>query len=225
MKILLIEDEAELRRTISQFLYEQGYLVESAGDFRKASEKASDYDYDCVLVDLNLPGGSGLDIIRELKKNHSSAGIIIISAKDAIDDKITGLDLGADDYLAKPFHLTELNARIKSVVRRRQFDGEKQVEFEEITLFPDQQTAKVNGEKLELTKKEFDLLSFLIANKNRVITKSSLAEHLWGNDISAVDSFDFIYSHVKNLRKKITDAGGRDYIRTVYGTGYKFTAV
>ncbi|MGL5890030.1 MAG: response regulator transcription factor [Bacteroidia bacterium] len=224
MKIMLVEDEPELRRTIGQFLYEQGYVVETAGDFRKASEKAGDYDYDCVLVDLTLPGGNGLDIIRQLKKNRSQAGIIIISAKDSTDDKITGLDIGADDYLAKPFHLAELHARIKSVVRRRQFAGEKQVEFEEITLFPDQQTARVNGEALELTKKEFDLLSFLIANKNRVITKSSLVEHLWGDDISAADSFDFIYSHIKNLRKKIIDAGGKDYIRTIYGTGYKFTA-
>lgn len=224
MKILLIEDEPELRRTVKQFLHSEGYLVESAADFRKASEKAGDYDYDCVLVDISLPGGNGLDIVRELKKNHSQAGIIIISAKDSIDDKVLGLELGADDYLAKPFHLTELNARIKSVVRRRQFSGENQVTFEEITISPEKQQAQINGKTLDLTKKEFDLLVYFIANKNRVITKSSLAEHLWGDDISTADSFDFIYSHIKNLRKKITDAGGRDYIRTVYGTGYKFSA-
>lgn len=222
MKILLIEDEPELRRSIMQFLHQEGYVVEQAVDFQKASDKAGAYDYDCVLVDITLPGGNGLEIVRQLKKERSKAGIIIISAKNSLDDKVAGLELGADDYLAKPFHLSELNARIKSVVRRASFGGNKEIEFESIRLDPDAKTVKVNGKNVTLTKKEFDLLLFFISNKNRVITKEAIAGHLWGDDMDMADSYDFIYSHIKNLRRKLIEAGAEDYIRTVYGTGYKF---
>lgn len=222
MKILLIEDEPELRRAIKQFLYQEGYLVESAADFRKAEDKTGIYDYDCVLVDITLPDGSGLDIIRQLKEKKSKAGIIIISAKNSLDDKLEGLDIGADDYLPKPFHLAELNARIKSVLRRRNFNGEKKIVFREISIDPDAQSVSVKGKNMLLTKKEYDLIVFFISNKNRVVTKTSIAEHLWGDDMDMSDSFDFIYSHIKNLRKKMLDAGGSDYIKTVYGSGYKF---
>lgn len=222
MKILLIEDEPELRRSILQFLHQEGYVVESAADFRKAEDKAGAYDYDCVLVDITLPGGSGLDIIRQLKKAKSKAGIIIISAKNSLDDKIEGLELGADDYLPKPFHLSELNARIKSVVRRLSFEGEKEITFNEIRIHPEAKSVLVKNKPVVLTKKEFDLLLFFISNKNRVITKESIAEHLWGDDMDMADSYDFIYSHIKNLRKKIVEAGAEDYIQTVYGAGYKF---
>lgn len=222
MKILLIEDEPELRRSILQFLHQEGYVVESAADFRKAEDKAGAYDYDCVLVDITLPGGSGLDIIRQLKKAKSKAGIIIISAKNSLDDKIEGLELGADDYLPKPFHLSELNARIKSVVRRLSFEGEKEISFNEISIHPEAKSVLVKNKPVVLTKKEFDLLLFFISNKNRVITKESIAEHLWGDDMDMADSYDFIYSHIKNLRKKIVEAGAEDYIQTVYGAGYKF---
>lgn len=222
MKILLIEDEPELRRSILQFLYQEGYVVESAADFRKAEDKAGAYDYDCVLVDITLPGGSGLDIIRQLKKAKSKAGIIIISAKNSLDDKIEGLELGADDYLPKPFHLSELNARIKSVVRRLSFEGEKEISFNEISIHPEAKSVLVKSQPVVLTKKEFDLLLFFISNKNRVITKESIAQHLWGDDMDMADSYDFIYSHIKNLRKKLVEAGAEDYIKTVYGAGYKF---
>jgi DNA-binding response OmpR family regulator len=222
MKILLIEDEPELRKSIKQFLHQEGYLVESASDFGKAADKAGVYDYDCVLVDITLPGGNGLDIVKQLKKAKSKAGIIIISAKNSLDDKITGLELGADDYLTKPFHLSELNARIKSVIRRMSFEGEKEIVFEEIKINPDAQTVLVKKKDISLTKKEFDLLVFFISNKNRVITKESIAEHLWGDDMDMADSYDFIYSHIKNLRKKLIDNGAEDYINTVYGAGYKF---
>lgn len=222
MKILLIEDEPELRRSILQFLHQEGYVVESAADFRKAEDKTGAYDYDCVLVDITLPGGSGLDIIRQLKKAKSKAGIIIISAKNSLDDKIEGLELGADDYLPKPFHLSELNARIKSVVRRLSFEGEKEITFNEIRIHPEAKSVLVKNKPVVLTKKEFDLLLFFISNKNRVITKESIAEHLWGDDMDMADSYDFIYSHIKNLRKKIVEAGAEDYIQTVYGAGYKF---
>jgi DNA-binding response OmpR family regulator len=222
MKILLIEDEPELRRSILQFLHQEGYVVESATDFKKAEDKAGSYDYDCVLVDITLPGGNGLDIIRQLKKARSKAGIIIISAKNSLDDKIEGLELGADDYLPKPFHLSELNARIKSVVRRRNFEGNSEIRFGEITIDPEAKSVAVNGKAVTVTKKEFDLLLFFISNKNRVITKESIAEHLWGDNMDMADSYDFIYSHIKNLRKKLIEAGSADYIKTIYGAGYKF---
>lgn len=222
MKILLIEDEPELRKSIKLFLHQEGYLVESAADFAKASDKAGIYDYDCVLVDITLPGGSGLDIVKQLKKSKSKAGIIIISAKNSLDDKISGLELGADDYLTKPFHLSELNARIKSVIRRMSFDGGNEIVFEEITIQPEALTVIVKKQTVSLTKKEFDLLLFFVSNKNRVITKESIAEHLWGDDMDMADSYDFIYSHIKNLRKKLMEAGSGDYINTVYGAGYKF---
>ncbi|CAN5276282.1 response regulator transcription factor [soil metagenome] len=222
MKILLIEDEPELRRSIKQFLHQEGYVVESAADFSKATDKAGVYDYDCVLVDITLPGGSGLEIVRQLKQSKSKAGIIIISAKNSLDDKIAGLELGADDYLTKPFHLSELNARIKSVIRRMSFEGNKKIVFEEISINPEAQSVSVKRKNLSLTKKEFDLLVYFISNKNRVITKESIAEHLWGDDMDMADSYDFIYSHIKNLRKKLIEAGANDYIKTIYGAGYKF---
>lgn len=222
MKILLIEDEAELRKSIKQYLHEEGYLVESASDFVKASEKAGVYDYDCILVDITLPKGSGLDIIKQLKENHSKAGIIIISAKNSSGDKIKGLDLGADDYLAKPFDLAELNSRIKALIRRRSFDGGKSIIVSEITIIPDERQVKVNGNVVNLTAKEYDLLLFFIANKNRVVSKNAIAEHLWGDDSDQMDSHDFIYVHLRNLRKKLMEKGCADYVQTIYGIGYNF---
>lgn len=222
MKILLIEDEAELRKSIKQYLHQEGYLVESAADFVKASEKAGVYDYDCILVDITLPKGSGLDIIKQLKENHSKAGIIIISAKNSSGDKIKGLDLGADDYLAKPFDLAELNSRIKALIRRRNFDGSKSIVVNEITIIPDERQVKVNGDSINLTAKEYDLLLFFIANKNRVVSKNAIAEHLWGDDSDQMDSHDFIYVHLRNLRKKLMEKGCTDYVQTIYGIGYNF---
>lgn len=222
MKLLLIEDEPELRKSIKHYLYEEGYLVESAADFIKASEKASDYDYDCVLVDITLPRGNGLDIIRQLKQKNSKAGIIIISAKNSASDKITGLDLGADDYLAKPFDLAELNSRIKAVIRRRSFNGNTSIVVNEITIIPEQHIVKVNDEQVNLTAKEYDLLLFFISNKNRVVSKNTIAEHLWGDHSDQMDSHDFIYVHLRNLRKKLTDKGCNDYVQTIYGIGYNF---
>jgi DNA-binding response OmpR family regulator len=222
MKILLIEDETALSDSIMSYLREEGHTCELASSFKSAGMKADIYSYDCLVVDITIPGGSGLDIIRELKKKGSEAGIIIISAKNSIEDKISGLDLGADDYLTKPFHLSELNSRIKSIVRRRSFKGSNEICFHEISIVPDEMLVSVNKKTVTLTKKEFDLLLFFISNKNRVITKESIAEHLWGDDMDTADSFDFIYSHIKNLRKKLVEKGSEDYIQTVYGMGYKF---
>ena len=222
MKILIIEDEPELRKSMKQYLHQEGYVIESASDYSKALEKIEVYDYDCILVDITLPQGSGLDIIKQLKQNHSKAGIIIISAKNSSDDKIMGLDLGADDYLAKPFNLAELNSRIKALIRRRNFDGNKLIEVNEITIIPEERTVKVHNESVSLTAKEYDLLLFFISNKNRVVSKNSIAEHLWGDDSDQIDSHDFIYVHLRNLRKKLAEKGCVDYVQTIYGIGYNF---
>jgi DNA-binding response OmpR family regulator len=224
VKILIIEDEKDLSRSITTYLTDEGYVCESSHDYFNAEEKISLYQYDCVLVDIMLPDGNGLKLVQMLKNRETHTGIIIISAKGSLDDKITGLDLGADDYLAKPFHLSELNARIKSVLRRRNFGGEKEIVVNEIKVVPEQGIAFVNNQEMILTKKEFDLLIFFLSNINRVITKESIAEHLWGDEMDMANSYDFVYSHIKNLRKKIVEKGGSDYIHTIYGMGYKFTS-
>jgi DNA-binding response OmpR family regulator len=223
MKILLIEDEKSLASTIQKFLIGEGYVCELATDFLEAEYKIGVYTYDCVVVDIMLPHGSGLELVEMLKKQQSTTGIIIISAKNALDDKIKGLDLGADDYLTKPFHLAELNSRIKSIVRRRHFEGNIEIVFGEIKIIPDSNEVSVKGKSIVLTKKEFDLLMYLVSNKNRVLTKSAISEHLYGDEIDQVDSFDFLYSHIKNLRKKLLEMNCPDYIQTLYGVGYKLS--
>ncbi len=224
MKILLIEDERELSQSIVQYLTGENYLCEAVYTYEEAVEKINLYLYDCIVVDINLPDGSGLSIIRELKSNKAEAGIIIISAKNSLDDKISGLNIGADDYLTKPFHLPELNARVRSVIRRRSFGGAKEINFNELRIVPDNMEVHVCDQMLTLTRKEYDLLMFFLANKDRVLTKETIAEHLWGDEMDLANSFDFIYTHIKNLRRKIMDKGGEDYIRTIYGAGYKFVS-
>lgn len=223
MKVLIIEDEPGLQQSIQQYLEHQGYVCETAGDFKKGMEKIYHYRYDCVIVDIGLPYGSGLDIIKELKEAESKSGIIIISAKNALEDKLKGLELGSDDYLTKPFHLSELNARINAIIRRRNFDGDKIIRFNEIKLDAEARRVTVNEKAVDLTDKEYQLLEYFIANQRRVLTKSAIAEHIWGDEYEQVSNYDFIYTHIKNLRKKLTDAGCTDYIKTVYGTGYRFT--
>lgn len=222
MKILLVEDEDALRKSIKQYLYQEGFVIESASDFKQASEKISDYDYDCVLIDITLPNGNGLELVRQLKTKNSKTGIIIISAKNSLDDKIKGLDIGADDYLPKPFNLLELNSRIKALIRRRNFDGDSLIILNEITISPNQRIVKVNNQEVFLTAKEFDLLLFFISNKNRVVSKNSIAEHLWGDDADQLNSYDFIYVHVRNLRKKLSEKNCTDYVQSIYGIGYNF---
>lgn len=222
-KVLIVEDEQDLAEAICSYLGENDFMCDTALDFNKADLMVNLYQYDCVVVDITLPDGSGLDVIRNLKKIHSSAGVVIISAKNSLDDKINGLKIGADDYLTKPFHLAELNARIKAVVRRRNFDGEPEIVFNEIRIKPEERQVIIQENPVDLTKKEFDLLLYFVSNKKQVVTKETIAEHLWGSHMDLVDSFEFIYSHVKNLRKKLIAAGAQDYINTVYGIGYRFT--
>ncbi len=223
MKILIIEDERELRDEIESCLTKESFICETAGNFIDAHDKLALYQYDVVLVDITLPGGNGLQLIRVLKQQNTDTGIIIISAKNSLDDKLTGLDLGADDYLTKPFHLAELISRVKALVRRRRFNGENEVTYNEIVINHEKAVVTVLGAPLVLTRKEYDLLLFFICNPNRLLTKSTIAEHLWGDNVDLVDNFDFIYTHINNLRKKIIKAGGNDYVKTVYGMGYKLT--
>jgi DNA-binding response OmpR family regulator len=222
MKVLVIEDEKELRKSVVTYLSELGYICESAVNQKEALDKINDYSYDCVLIDINLPDGSGLDVLKTIKEKKIETGIIIISANNSLDDRIQGLELGSDDYLTKPFHLSELNARIKSVIRRRSFNGVKDIVFNEIAINPDSRQVKVNDQDVLLTAKEYDLLLFFISNKGRVIPKDSIAEHIWGDHMDQADSFDFIYTHIKNMRKKLLQMGCKDYLSTVYGIGYRF---
>jgi DNA-binding response OmpR family regulator len=223
MKILVIEDEIELLLAISNYLVKEHYICELAENYLKADEKLAIYEYDLVLLDIGLPDGNGLELLRTLKKRQLKSGVIIISAKNSLDDKIYGLDLGADDYLTKPFQLSELNSRIKAVLRRRQFDGTNILSFNEISIDTDSKTVTILGKEIVFTKKEYDFLLFFFVNKNRVLTKEAIAEHLWDDNIDLSDNFDFVYTHLNNIRKKIKKAGGKDYIKTIYGMGYKFT--
>lgn len=224
MKILVIEDEKDLRETIITYLKQEGYICESAANFDEAMNKILVYSYDCIIVDLVLPGGNGLELIKELKKSTKEGGVIIISANNSVDDKIKGLEMGSDDYLTKPFHLSELNARVKSIIRRWNFKGNTEIRFNEIKILTESHEVFINDNILALTVKEYDLLLFFIANKGKVIPKDSIAEHLWGDNMDQADSFDFIYTHIKNLRKKLIQIGCNDYINTVYGIGYRFQA-
>jgi len=222
MKILIIEDEQELQQSIQKYLAYQGFICETATDYLKGLEKLDQYDYDCVVVDINLPNGSGLEIVKILREIGSKSGIIIISARNALEDKLKGLELGSDDYLTKPFHLSELNARIHAIVRRRNFGGNKIISFNEIALNPEAQLVSVEGKPVELTEKEYQLLEYFIANRGRVLTKAAIAAHVWGDEYEKVGQYDFIYTHIKNLRKKMMEAGARDYVKTVHGIGYRF---
>lgn len=224
MKILIVEDEQGLREVIRESLEKEKYIVETAHDYTSGIDKIGSYDYDCVLIDIMLPNGSGLNLVRELKNLNKKEAVIIISAKDSVEDKVTGLDLGADDYLAKPFHLAELHARIKSAIRRKNHDGDTFVTLANLKLSPELRSVTVDGKDLALNRKEFDLLYYFMINPNRLVNKTALAESVWGDYIDQADNLDFVYSQIKNLRKKLKDAGAEPDITAVYGMGYKITA-
>lgn len=223
MKILIVEDNAELLRDIKDYLEKAGNICETSPDFPTAMDKIGIFPYDIMILDLGLPGGNGFDLITAIKAHSPEAGIIVVSARNALDDRIKGLDLGADDYLTKPFFLPELNARINALYRRKSHQGKIEVIFNEIRILPDKQEAYIHDQMLPLTKKEYDILNFFVTNKYRLVTKEAIAEHIWGDHTEVLDSLDFIYTHLANLRKKITGLGGEDYIRSVYSIGYKFT--
>lgn len=223
MKILVIEDEEALRDSIVQTLQKEKYIVETAHDFHSAEQKAGINDYACVLLDIGLPGGSGLEILEELKRQNRSEGIIIISARNSLDDKVKGLNLGADDYLAKPFHLVELHARVKSVIRRKKLEGSKFLVYNNVKLDAEQRMVWVNEKEIQLNRKEFDVLLYMMVNKNRLVHKSALADHVWGDFINDASNNDFIYSQIKNLRKRLKDEGADLKVQAVYGIGYKLS--
>lgn len=223
MKILIIEDEPELVKSLTSYLREESYVCESAIDYDAALNKIELYDYDCILLDISLPGGSGLDLLKHLKQNNKLEGVLIISAKNSVDDRVAGLQLGADDYLPKPFHLSELSARIGAIIRRKNFNGSPLLQFNEITIDTIAKVAFYARQPLDLTKKEFELLLYFMSNKRRIISKNAIAQHLWGDEMDIADNYDFIYTHIKNLRKKLMEKDCDDYIKSVYGMGYKFT--
>jgi DNA-binding response OmpR family regulator len=223
MKVLLVEDEPALHESLVVALQSMGMVTESAQTLEAASEKVAMHKYDVVVLDIGLPDGSGMKLLNQLKKLNPDSGVLILSAKNSLDDKLEGLSLGADDYLTKPFHTAELIARIKALHRRRQMKGKMQLDFGELSLFPEEKLAHIGGMPLDLTPKEFELLLYFASNQDRVMTRADIAEHLWGDLAESFDDFDFIYAHVKNLRKKIADSSGPDCIKTIYGTGYKFT--
>jgi DNA-binding response OmpR family regulator len=221
MKVLIVEDNAALTTIITTYLGRSGFVCEQVTDLNQALEKLYGFSYDIVLLDLTLPDGDGLTLLEQLKSKWSATGVLIMSAKNALDDRLKGLDMGADDYLSKPFHMAELNSRLKAIYRRRHQKGAVNLIFKEIMIQVEAKEVELNNIVLDLTKKEFELLRYFMVNKNRLLTKQAIAEHLWGDYMDMVDSFDFVYQHIKNLRKKIKDAGGQDYISTVYGGGYK----
>jgi len=223
MKVLLIEDEKHLSESIISYLKQENFICDSAVDYAAAINKIESFDYDCILLDINLPGGSGLDILKQVKQNKKMDGVLIISARNALEDRISGLQLGADDYLPKPFHLSELVARITAIIRRRNSAGNNLIQFNELVIDTLAKTVLVNNKLLELTRKEYQLLLYFAYNKGRVISKNAIAEHLWGDEMEGAGNYDFIYTHVKNLRKKLIASGCCDYVQSVYGMGYKFT--
>ncbi|MEX0724181.1 MAG: response regulator transcription factor [Gracilimonas sp.] len=221
MKILVIEDEKQLLKSIEESLEKEHYIVETASDYPSAVEKVFVYEYDCILLDIMLPHGNGLQLLEKLKDAGKSENVIIISAKDSLDDKLNGLELGADDYLTKPFHLAELNARVKAVLRRNTLDGKSTIDYGNVSLDPDDRIVKINQQEVSLNRKEFDILKYFLINKKRLITRTGLAEHVWGDHIDQADNFDFIYYQITNLRKKLEKAEANIEISAVYGVGYK----
>lgn len=223
MKILIIEDEPGLLESMEDYFTEAGNICETATDYNSAMAKVSLYTYDCILLDITLPGGNGLNILKHLKENNNTEGVLIISAKNSLDDKLQGLDLGADDYLVKPFHLSELKARVTAIIRRKSFSGSNVIVFNEINIDLQAKEVRIKNQLIKFTRKEYALLLYFFANKGKVVSKNAIAEHLWGDTADMADNFDFIYSHVKNVRKKLEEAGCKDYIKAAYGMGYKLS--
>ncbi|TDE14732.1 response regulator transcription factor [Dyadobacter psychrotolerans] len=223
MKLLVVEDEESLLQSIIEYFTQADFLCEGAGSYQQGIEKMEDFQYDCIILDINLPGGSGLELLKYLRKNKKSEGVIIISARSSLDDKIVGLDLGADDYLTKPFHLSELFARVKSLIRRKYASGSDTLEISHMKVDLLLKTVEWAGKPVVLTKNEYDLLLFMLTNKNRVVSRQAIAEHIYGEETDNLASFDFVYSHIKNLKKKMKEKGCGDLLQTVYGLGYKLS--
>ena len=223
MKLLIIEDESSLNKSMVDYLSKQQYLCEAVNNYQDALEKIECYEYDCIVLDIMLPDGNGIQLLKHLKANHKHEGVIIISARNELDDKIMGIQSGADDYLTKPFHLSELSVRIAAIIRRKNLQGNNILTFKDIKIDVLAKLILVNEKDITVTRKEYELLLYFMINKNRVLSKNAIAEHLWGDDMDMAGNHDFIYTHIKNLRKKLMIAGAGDYLQSVYGMGYKFS--
>jgi DNA-binding response OmpR family regulator len=223
MQILIVEDELPLMESMVSYLEMEGFKCEQATSYHAGLCSLDQHDYTCMLIDLNLPDGDGLELVKLARQNQTTSGIIIVSARDALEERVRGLEMGADDYLVKPFHLSELVARVHSVARRTRMQGEEVLKFGVIRVMPEERKCFVGEQPMDLTRKELDLLLYLMSNRNRVVTKESIADYLWGEYGGGYGSYDFVYTHLKNLRRKLVDAGCPDYIKNMYGIGYKFT--
>ncbi|MFI5138837.1 MAG: response regulator transcription factor [Sphingobacteriales bacterium] len=222
MKVLIIEDETELAKSIKAYLSHNTFICDLALNAYSASEYIAGYNYDCIILDISLPDGNGIEILRELKVKQNPVGVLIISARNSLDDKLTGLEIGADDYLTKPFHLPELAARVHAIIRRRVFSGNDYIVFDKLSVNIQDMNVRTGHGPIALTKKEYELLIYFLSNKNKVLTKEAILDHLWDEDAHRTDNYELIYSHVKNLRKKLMEKGCPDYFGSVYGIGYKF---
>lgn len=222
MRILIIEDEKSLREDAENYLSKNGYVCEFSATVKNSKQKLIESDFACALIDIGLPDGSGIEIVEYIKSNFPTMGIIITSAKSSLEDRIEGLKIGADDYLTKPYHLSELSARLYSVLRRRNFGGQTVLKFDGLEINTSEKKVIANGMVLQLTKKEYDILVHLASNPTFLVTKEALADAIWGDKADMASSFDFVYSQLKNLKKKLTDAGLKNYIKAVYGMGYRF---
>jgi DNA-binding response OmpR family regulator len=225
MKLLIVEDERPLCDSIASYLKEQGFICDTADGYSSAIDRTDSFDYDCILLDISLKDGNGLELLKELKASRKTDGVLIISARNSLEDKVTGLQLGADDYLAKPFHLSELGARVMAIIRRRNSAGNNLIRLEELQIDTQARAVTVNdsGAPVDLTRKEYQLLLYFAYNKGRVVSKNAIADHLWGDETGGAANYDFIYTHIKNLRRKLVESGCTDYIQSVYGMGYKFS--
>jgi DNA-binding response OmpR family regulator len=223
MKLLIVEDEKTLSDSMLTYLKQESFICDAADSYAGAIEKIDLFDYDCILLDINLQDGNGLELLKELKANHKTDGVLIISARNSLEDKVAGLHLGADDYLPKPFHLSELGARVTAIIRRKNSAGNNLIRLEELQVDTQAKSVTVNGQSVDLTRKEYQLLLYFVYNKGRVVSKNAIAEHLWGDEMGGAANYDFIYTHIKNLRRKLIEAGCGDYIQSVYGMGYKFS--
>lgn len=227
MKLLIIEDEPEMLKSLEDFAKNEGFFCDTGGTFHEGMERINLYDYDCIILDINLPDGSGFDLLEVLYKRDKTDGVIILSARNSLDDKLKGLGLGADDYLTKPFYYSELNARIKAIIRRKQFKTNRLVRYANLIIEPDQYVVGIDNleSPLSLTKKEYAILTHLINNHKRVITKVSLAEYIWGDYVDEMQSFDFLFSQIRNLKRKLKEADAKVEITNIYGVGYQITKI
>lgn len=208
---------------MGRVLRQEGYVVESAATYLEADSKVAGYSYDCILLDIMLPDGNGLKLLEHIRAMGKRENVIIVSARDSLEDKVYGLEIGADDYLPKPFHTAELVARVRSVLRRGRSAGELSLKLGNVTLKPEARSVEVDGKPLQLLKKEFDILSYFMQRPRHMIDKATLAEAVWGDYADDSDNFQFVYAQIKNLRRKLEQAAATIEISAVYGFGYKLS--